>query len=115
MKHECIFCGYKFDCGEECGGTYLVESNCQHHGGTNEKFMEWMKTNKKSFEGNTVIISADEFHNILNLNYIPCDNPEHDWDGDLKFCITCHVPIKQYSGEEAVKKMHEIAERFNHE
>jgi len=48
-------------------------------------------------------------------NYIPCDNPEHDWDGDLKFCITCHVPIKQYSGEEAVKKMHEIAERFTND
>lgn len=47
------------------------------------------------------------------LDYIPCDNPDHDWNDQLKFCITCHVPIKQYSGDEAVKKMKEIARRFS--
>lgn len=47
-----------------------------------------------------------------NLGYTPCDNAEHDWDCELKFCITCHVPIRQLHGEEAVKKMHEIADIF---
>lgn len=40
------------------------------------------------------------------LGYTPCDNPEHDWHD--KLCLTCHVPVKQYEGDEAVKKLKEI-------
>lgn len=39
-----------------------------------------------------------------------CDNVEHDWQD--RFCKTCNLPVKQYTGQEAVDMMHKIAEEL---
>lgn len=47
-----------------------------------------------------------------------CDNAEHDWQTfmdhgrEIRWCLTCKVPIKQLRGDEAVSKMNEIAKQF---
>ena len=37
---------------------------------------------------------------------IECDNVEHDWEN--RYCNDCKLPVKQYTGKEAVKMMDEI-------
>jgi len=36
-----------------------------------------------------------------------CDTVEHDWNKN-RFCQTCNLPVKQYTGLEAVEMMNKI-------
>ena len=35
-----------------------------------------------------------------------CDNVDHDWEN--RYCYDCNLPVKQYTGKEAVKMMGKI-------
>jgi len=46
--HKCVFCSYTWNADCECGGDSVetaepIESNCLYHGGTPDKYLEYIK------------------------------------------------------------------------